>query len=46
MVYSTARRFNTGNTPGMPRQIGQTWVFGFPPNAALHPQKIFDSVNN
>jgi len=28
---STARRFNTGNAPGSPRQFGQMCVFGSPP---------------
>jgi hypothetical protein len=30
-VYSTAWRLMTGSTPGMPKQIGQTWVLGAAP---------------
>ena len=30
----------------MPRQTGQTWVFGGAPNSVLQPQKIFVFVNS
>jgi hypothetical protein len=36
----TASRFSVGNVPGMPMQVGQQWVFGSPPKAAVHPQNI------
>jgi hypothetical protein len=39
-AYSTTFRFNTGRTPGIPRQTGQTWVFGGAPKAVEQPQKI------
>src|SRR5205823_5272855 len=38
-MLSTATRFMTGNTPGMPRHTGHTWEFGGAPNLVLHPQK-------
>ena len=43
---STAPLFSTGSAPGRPRHTGQTCVFGFAPNAALQPQKIFDAVRS
>ena len=46
MASSTAARFSTGSEPGMPRQTGQTCVFGAAPNAVLQPQKIFDVVSS
>src|SRR5579871_4869713 len=40
-VYSTAVRLMTGSTPGMPRQIGHTWVFGGEPAYSVgQPQNI------
>ena len=36
----------TGRTPGIPRQIGQTWELGGAPNFVLHPQKSFDLVRS
>src|SRR5262247_4011127 len=45
-AYSTLFRFRTGRTPGMPRQTGQTWVFGDAPNFVGQPQKIFESVRS
>ena len=30
-----------GREPGIPVHTGQVCVFGAPPNAVLHPQKIF-----
>src|SRR3974377_1652878 len=42
---STALRFSTGRTPGIPRQTGQTFVLGGAPNLVEHEQKIFDSVS-
>src|SRR5260370_12180224 len=45
MGASTAARLIIGRTPGMPRQISQTWVFGGSfTSATLHPQNIFDRV--
>src|SRR6185312_6972275 len=43
---STARRFNTGSAPGIPRQTGQTLVLGGAPNLVEQPQKIFVSVSS
>src|SRR6516225_1762795 len=43
---STARLLRTGSEPGMPRQTGQTWVFGGAPNRVAQEQKIFVSVSN
>jgi hypothetical protein len=43
-VYSIAARLATGSEPGRPRQTGQTWVFGSPPNAVPQPQNIFVRV--
>ena len=31
-AYSTTFLFNTGKTPGIPRQTGQVWVLGGAPN--------------
>jgi hypothetical protein len=36
--------FGTGSAPGMPRQTGQTFVFGSPPNSFAQPQNIFVAV--
>ena len=48
ITSSTARRLITGSVPGMPRQIGQTRVFGsscWPSGADVGQlQNIFDSV--
>ena len=46
MANSTARLFTTGKTPGMPRQMGHTCVFGAAPNDAAHPQNILDPVKS
>src|SRR3954471_21449714 len=43
-VSLSASSFATGNTPGMPRQIGQTFVFGAAPNSFAHPHHIFERV--
>jgi hypothetical protein len=45
MANSTTFLFNTGKTPGMPRQTGQVWLFGAAPNLVEQPQNIFVSVN-
>src|SRR5438309_10075443 len=45
MQASTAALFGTGSTPGMPRQISQTWVLGGSLRPAIEqPQNIFDRV--
>ena len=44
MASSTASRFSTGSAPGMPRQTGQTFVFGGAPKLVGQPQKIFVAV--
>jgi hypothetical protein len=41
MANSTTFLFNTGRTPGIPRQIGHVLLFGGAPNFVEHPQKIF-----
>jgi len=41
---STARLFMTGSTPGMPRHMGQTFVFGGAWNRVLQLQNILDAV--
>src|SRR5689334_11963720 len=46
VANSTARRFNTGSAPGIPRQTGQTLVLGGAPNLVEQPQKIFVSVSS
>ena len=43
---STALRFSTGSTPGMPRHTGHTLLFGGAPKRVEQEQKIFVSVNN
>jgi hypothetical protein len=43
-MSSIALAFGTGSAPGMPRQIGQTFVFGSPPNSLRQPQNIFVTV--
>jgi hypothetical protein len=43
-VNSSAFRFKTGRTPGMPRQMGQVLLFGSAPNLFAQEQKAFDSV--
>ena len=37
---SKARRFITGNDPGRPRQVGQTWVYGA--RAGKRAERAFD----
>jgi hypothetical protein len=44
MARFTTSRFNTGKVPGIPRQIGQVFWFGFEPNKTLQEQKILDLV--
>jgi hypothetical protein len=46
VANSTAFRFSTGNAPGIPRQTGQTFVFGAAPNRVEHEQKIFVAVRS
>ena len=46
IAYSTTCLFNTGKDPGIPVHTGHVCVFGAPPNAVLHPQKIFVFVAN
>src|ERR1700685_4673049 len=46
VANSTALRFNTGKAPGMPRQTGQTLVFGGSPKRVEQEQKIFDAVSS
>src|SRR3954468_8980133 len=45
-VNFSASSFATGNTPGIPRQTGQTFVFGGAPNSLAHPHHIFECVFN
>lgn len=45
-TISIAVLFGTGSVPGMPRQMGQTRVFGCPPNATGHLQNILERVAN
>src|ERR1700712_5520622 len=37
---STAFALTTGIEPGRPRQVGQVWELGSPPNVAGQPQNI------
>src|SRR3954452_3641987 len=47
IVSSTARRLMTGRTPGIPRQIGQTWLFGdAPAYSDEQPQNILLAVRS
>src|SRR5215212_1074845 len=47
IINSTARRLMTGRVPGMPRQIGQTWLFGAAPAySAEQPQNILLAVKS
>src|SRR5882757_7109612 len=46
VANSTAFRFSTGNAPGMPRQTGQTFVFGGSPKRVEQEQKIFEAVSS
>ena len=39
-ISSIAFAFGTGSAPGMPRQTGQIFVFGSPPNSLRQPQNI------
>src|SRR5207302_2341978 len=43
-VSRSASSFATGNTPGIPRQTGQTFVLGGAPNSLAQPHHIFDLV--
>src|SRR5438874_9896060 len=43
---STAFRFNTGNTPGIPRHTGHTLVLGGSPKRVEQEQNIFDAVRD
>ena len=44
MANSTALRFRTGNTPGIPVQTGQVFSLGAAPNFARQGQKILLSA--
>jgi len=46
MIYSTCILFITGNTPGIPRQIGHTLELGSFPNCVEQPQNVFDLVKS
>jgi hypothetical protein len=43
-VSRSASSFGTGSTPGIPRQTGQTFVFGGEPYWLAQPHHIFDFV--
>ena len=43
---STAFRFITGKTPGIPRHTGQTLLLGGAPNCVEHEQKILVVVSS
>jgi hypothetical protein len=43
---STVFLFRTDSTPGIPRQTGQTLVFGVSPKRVGQPQKIFVCVRS
>src|SRR5262245_12725357 len=43
-AYSTARRFRTGSTPGMPSDTGSISLLGGAPKAADGPEKILEAV--
>src|SRR3989339_1244941 len=45
-MNSTTFLLRTGSTPGIPRQTGQVWVLGAPPNFVEQPQNIFASVRS
>jgi len=44
MAYSTAFRFITGSTPGIPMHTGQVWVLGGSPKWLRQRQNIFVAV--
>jgi len=47
IISSTARLLMTGSVPGMPRQIGQTWLFGdAPAYSEEQPQNILLAVRS
>jgi hypothetical protein len=46
MASSTVRPFNTGSTPGNPRQIGCTLWFGSSPYATGAGLKSFELVRS
>jgi hypothetical protein len=47
IINSTARLLMTGSVPGMPRQTGQTWLFGAAPAySAEQPQNILLAVKS
>src|SRR5437870_2912040 len=47
IISSTARRLMTGSVPGIPRQTGQTWLFGgAPAYSAEQPQNILLAVRS
>ncbi len=46
IAMSTAVWFSTGNTPGIPRQIGSVAAFGSAPNVADDHEKIFDRAES
>jgi hypothetical protein len=45
-AYSNTFSLRTGNTPGIPKQTGQTLVFGGAPNWVEQLQNIFELVVN
>jgi hypothetical protein len=46
IMNSTWFLFNTGSTPGIPRQTGHTLEFGALPNFVEQLQKAFDFVKS
>ena len=46
VANSTAFLLSTGSAPGIPRQTGQTFVFGRAPNRVEQEQKIFVTVKS
>jgi hypothetical protein len=46
VANSTTFRFSTGKAPGIPRQTGQTWVFGGAPKRVEQEQNIFVTVRS
>ncbi len=46
VANSTAFLFSTGSAPGIPRQTGQTFVFGGAPKRVEQEQKILVAVSS
>ncbi len=44
IAFFTASRLSTGNAPGSPKQVGQTFLFGSSPKLVAQEQKIFVAV--